>query len=320
MRRLFSSGVLTVALAVMAHAQPVKDQLAAANAALQAGDADRVMTMLDSLPASAEVLGLKCRVQFVLEHWDAAVEVCQQAVNLDQQNSDDHLWLGRALGEKADRASFMSAYSLAKHLRDEFETAVRLNPRNAEAMADLGEFYASAPSVVGGGTEKAEALLPQLDQVDPVRGQELRARIADEKKDYESGERYFKSAIAMSQHPALQWMTLASFYRRRQRWDDLDSAIQSGLKAAQRDRHSGLALFNGSDALIKAKRNPALAEKMLEDYLASSNLTEEAPAFVAHTRLARLKAQLGDKAGASRERSAALALAHDYKPAQELKF
>jgi hypothetical protein len=49
-------------------------------------------------------------------------------------------------------------------------------------------------------------------------------------------------------------------------------------------------------------------------------LTEEAPAFVAHTRLARLKAQLGDKAGASRERSAALALAHDYKPAQELKF
>jgi hypothetical protein len=39
-----------------------------------------------------------------------------------------------------------------------------------------------------------------------------------------------------------------------------------------------------------------------------------------HTRLAQLKAQLGDKASASRERTAALALAHDYKPAQNLKF
>ena len=52
---------------------------------------------------------------------------------------------------------------------------------------------------------------------------------------------------------------------------------------------------------------------MLEDYLAGSSKTEEAPAFVAHIRLARLKDQLRDAAGASRERAAALALANNYK-------
>jgi len=36
--------------------------------------------------------------------------------------------------------------------------------------------------------------------------------------------------------------------------------------------------------------------------------------------LARVLAQLGDKAGAAQQRAAALALAHDYKPALELKF
>jgi hypothetical protein len=41
---------------------------------------------------------------------------------------------------------------------------------------------------------------------------------------------------------------------------------------------------------------------------------------VAHTRLARLMAQQGDMAGARRERAAALELAHDYRPAQELKY
>jgi hypothetical protein len=59
---------------------------------------------------------------------------------------------------------------------------------------------------------------------------------------------------------------------------------------------------------------------MLQMYLASQGQTEEAPAFVAHVYLARLEKQMGDTAGAKNERSAALALANEYKPAQELKF
>jgi hypothetical protein len=56
---------------------------------------------------------------------------------------------------------------------------------------------------------------------------------------------------------------------------------------------------------------------MLNDYLASPDKTEEAPAFVAHLRLARVESQLGDTAGAARDRAAALALAHEYKSAKE---
>ena len=70
--------------------------------------------------------------------------------------------------------------------------------------------------------------------------------------------------------------------------------------------------------LIHTNRDAARAAKMLEEYLAGSTKSEEAPAFVAHTWLARLKGLSGDKAAASRERAAALALAHDYKPALDL--
>ena len=72
--------------------------------------------------------------------------------------------------------------------------------------------------------------------------------------------------------------------------------------------------------LIAASRDLPLAAKMLEDYLASPAKTEEAPAFVAHTRLARLKERLGDQAAATREQAAALALAREYRPAQDLKL
>ena len=57
----------------------------------------------------------------------------------------------------------------------------------------------------------------------------------------------------------------------------------------------------------------------LKTTLASSAKTEEAPAFVAHDRLAQLDERLGNATAASRERAAAVALAHEYKPAEEAR-
>ncbi len=312
-------GLLAVALGVCLRAMG-DDALAKANAELQAGNADEATRLLNSLPASAETHNLKCRVQFSLEHFDAAASECEQAVNASSGNSDFHLWLGRALGEKAEHASFMSAFSLAKKVCAEFETAVKLDERNAPALADLGEFYVSAPGIVGGGIDKAARVATQLDTVDQARAHELRGRIAEAQKDYGAAERELKQAVSVSQHPAFQWMTLASYYRRREQWAALDTAIDSGTKAAQHDRRSGVALFNGASVLSKANRNLTLAAKMLGDYLSGASLTEEAPAFVAYTRLARIRNQLGDKTGAEDARNKALALAHDYKPARDLKL
>ncbi|MGA2673900.1 MAG: hypothetical protein ABSE99_11800 [Terracidiphilus sp.] len=322
-----AAGLLAAAAACSASAQAPRPQLAQAlaqsNLALQDGEADKALALLNSLPLSgvglAETHNLQCRVRLTLEQWDAAARECQQAVNLDGQNSSDHLWLGRALGEKADRASFLSAYSLAKRVRAEFEEAVRLNPRSTEALADLGEFYEDAPGVVGGGSDKAKAVAAQLDKLDAARAHELRGGIAEQDKDFGTAEREYKQAIASGPHPGFQWMTLANFYRRHERWVEMDSAVHSGISAVERDKRAAVALYDGASVLAKANREPALAAKMLEDYLAGPVKTEEAPAFVAHTRLARLMEQLGDAAGAQRERAAALALAHEYRPAQESK-
>jgi tetratricopeptide (TPR) repeat protein len=256
----------------------------------------------------------------MLHHWDAAVEDCQRAVQLDRKNARYHLWLARAYGEKADHASFLSAYSLGKMAREEFEQAARLDPRDADALADLGDFYQQAPGIVGGGVDKAEQVAQQLDSVDAARAHQLRARIAEGRSDYGTAEREFKAAITVSAHPALHWTTLASFFRRRQRWQDLDLAIHNAFTAASRDKHATIAFYDGAGVLTEAKRDPILAAKLLVAYLASDTRTEEGPSFEAHLRLAWLMHQLGDQPTAQRERATALALAHDYKPALEAKF
>jgi tetratricopeptide (TPR) repeat protein len=320
--KLFVGLVLMAVMAFSLPARGERGQFAQANAALQAGEADRALGLLNALAqpgGPAEAYNLRCRVRFTLEQWNQAVSDCEKAVRLAGQNSDNHMWLARALGEKARHASFISAYSLAKRVRTEFEEAVRLNPRNVEALADLGEFYYSAPGAVGGGMDKAQGVAAQLDRIDPVRAHEMRANIAVERKDYGTAEREFKQAIAKSAHPASQWMTLAGFYRHQKRWTEMESAVHSGQYAAQRDRSAGVALCDGALLLRETKRDPARAVAMLETYLASSTKTEKAPAFVVHIWLAQLKMQLGDTAAASRERAAALSLAHEYKPAQDLK-
>jgi tetratricopeptide (TPR) repeat protein len=309
---------LAVSVAAGASAQAPDTNLAQANALLQAGEADKAMAVLEPAveqnDGDAEAHNLECRVWLSVGRTDAAVKECEKAVSLDPRNSNEHLWLGRALGDKADHAPFMSAYSLAKRVRSEFEEAVRLDPRNVEALASLGEFYCEAPGVVGGGLDKAEALVLQLDKVDAAQAHELRARIAEQRKDYDEAEHELRQSIAVGAHPADQWMELASFYRRRERWNEMVAAVRSGANAAQRDKHSAVALYDGAGTLAAANRELPLAAKLLEDYLASPNKTEEAPAFAAYARLARVKEQLGDRDAANQDRAAAAALAHDYKP------
>ena len=320
--RMLAVLALAAWLSAMAHTQ--NSALDDVNAALQAGEADRALSMLAGLQppeaGSAEAHNLRCRVYFTLEQWEPAAHECEQAVRLGGQNSNYHMWLGRALGEWAGRASFITAYNLAKRARSEFEQAVAIDPRNAEALADLGEFYSSAPGIVGGGMDKAQGVVEKLEKVDMARAHELRARIAVANKDYATAEQEFRKAIAASAHPAFQWMTYASFLRSRQRWSDMEAAVSSGKAAAERDHHAGVALYNGATVLVRAGRNYDMAAKLLDAYLAGPVKTEEAPVFVAHVLRARVAAKLGDLATAKRERDAALALASQYKPAHDLKF
>ena len=294
--------------------------LTEANADLQAGKADQAAELLNAaLKAdsnNAEANNLLCRVQYSVEQYNEAVDSCQKAVSASPNAAAYHHWLGRALGQKASKSSFLSAFALAKKTREEFEISVKLDPKNADALADLGEFYEEAPGQVGGGIDKAQQIATRLDAIDSARAHNLRGEIAVKQKDLITAENEFKAAIN-APHPAVAWMELASFYRRQERWDDMAAAINSGAAAAAKDPKSAIALSNGAGVLIHAKREPQLAVKLLTSYLASPNKTEDAPAFVDLVRRARLLEKSGDSAGAARDQAAAAALARDYKPPQE---
>ena len=156
-------------------------------------------------------------------------------------------------------------------------------------------FDVQAPGIVGGGLDKAEQIAAQLEKIDPARAHQSAGRIARSRKDYATAESEFKAGRCRGRTSCHSvGPMLANFYRHRQRWNEMEAAVRRRAGTAARDRLASVALYNGAGVLIEANRDPALAAKMLEDYLAGNSKTDEAPAFVAYTRLgSSLEQQLG---------------------------
>jgi TolA-binding protein len=75
-------------------------------------------------------------------------------------------------------------------------------------------------------------------------------------------------------------------------------------------------LFESAQMLYRAERNYPLAIELLQRYL-STGPVEAAPAFKAHYLLGMLLEKQGDKAGASEQYRASLAMARNFGLAQQ---
>jgi len=276
-------------------------------------DAVRVLQQQVSLhPADAESFNLLCRAYFMADAWDPALEACQRAASLAPQSSMYQLWLGRVYGEKADHSSIFSAPGLAKQARSAFERAVQLDPGNWEARADLGEFYAEAPGIVGGGKDKARAQADALMRINPAMGHWVLARVAEKDKQADVAEGEYRAEIAASHSGARAWLDLAGFLRHEKRYEEMKQALRT-LNSSLLDRPE--ALLHAAQQLFRSELDLPFAVGLLERYLKAP--VEDGPAFKAHDLLGQIYEKQGDRRAAADEFRAALALAHSYTRAQE---
>jgi tetratricopeptide (TPR) repeat protein len=300
--------LVLLAAAGVSRADSAQDMLAA-------GRVDEAIVELSGHPSSrdAESSNLLCRAYYALEDWDHAESSCRKAVSLDPENGTFHLWLGRVYGEKADRANFLTAAGLAGKVRSEFERAVQLNPKDVDARLDLAEFYLEAPSIVGGGEQKAREQARQIATLNPAREHWVYARIAEKRKDRATAEREYHQYIDLSKGNAESWLNLALFLRRQNRLDEMEQAI---VKLSQSPKSMPDVLVEAAEMLYRSGRNYSFATELLRRYL-SSGPVEAAPAFKARYLLGLLLEKQGDRVGAAEEYRASLSLARNFGVAQQ---
>ncbi len=154
---------------------------------IASGSVDEVIRTLSGRTDPAS-LNLLSRAYYAIEQWDNAVTNGEKAVAQSPENSMYHLWLGREYGQKASSVNPLSAASLAKKTKNEFEQAVKLDPGNVQARADISEYYTDAPSIMGGGLDKARDQAAQVAKYDEATSHWILALIAEKEKNYPEAE------------------------------------------------------------------------------------------------------------------------------------
>ena len=312
--RSISMAIITAAIALPCFAA----DHATAERALMQGRIDEAVTQLHQLTAANPKDGaahlLLCRAFYAEGSIDSAVTECESALNSGLANdSPAQDWMGRTYGRKADHAGPLTGLSLAHKVKAAFETAVQLDPANPAAVNDLSEYYIGAPSIVGGGLDKAAALATRIEGHLPQSAHRMRAMAAEKRKDYATAEREFRAAVAVANRPDA-WTDLGDYFARRQQPEPSIAALRKALEA---DTAKDATLLDIALVLESLHREPQLAERVLREYLASNAKTDAAPAFKAHYQLGKLLAAAGNKAAAKSEYESALALAANFAPARK---
>jgi tetratricopeptide (TPR) repeat protein len=198
----------------------------------------------------------------------------ESAAGAEPRNSVYQLWLGRVYGRRAESAFAFSAMSWATKSRTSLEKAVELDVNDWEAVDDLFDFYLQAPSLVGGGLERAQKLTVIIARRDPAEAAYDEARIAEARKQYDAAERHLKRAVALAPHQPGRYLALAKFCAQHGRYEESDRFFSEAERVAP---DAPRVYFVEASTYIKNNRNVGTAKVLLKKYLSAANLTPDDP-------------------------------------------
>ena len=187
-----------------------------AEALIEAGHWKRARAIVEprvaANPRDAQAVWLLSRIKLAFGDLDGALVPAQQAVALEDGNSDYHLQLAEVYGEMAARASMFAAAGLAHKFKGELDASLARNPKNLDALDALMQYSYQAPGLMGGDKGKARSIADQLVQLSPVRGYFAQAELAQEAKDEAKVEESFRQAVKADPKNYEAQTALAGFY------------------------------------------------------------------------------------------------------------
>jgi len=245
------------------------------------------ITVLKSSPEarSADALFLLGRSHYQLGDYRKAAEALEKAAAARPGDSHIRLWLGRAYGRRAETSNLFVAPSYASKARQAFEKSVALDPSNKEALNDLFSYYLEAPGFLGGGFEKAQALVERIRVLDPAEAEYALAQIAEKKQWFDRAEAHLKRAVELAPRQVGRVIDLSRFFARRGRVTDAERTLEQAEQIAP---GSPKVLFARAEFYVQTRRNPEEARRLIEQYMQSPLTPDDPPREEARKLLDRL--------------------------------
>jgi tetratricopeptide (TPR) repeat protein len=293
--------------------------LDAAKRAYEKGDYNKAIEILKGAagkePDNGEIPLLLTKSYLESKQYDNAVRSGEKTVAIDPKNSAYHQWLGEAYGGKADHASLLTAYSWARKTQKEFATAVQLDERNFDAAQDLIEYDCTAPSMVGGGEDKAQQLIQKLMRLDAAEGHFGAGVCKAVKKDFSGADVEYAKALESKPKTADRVYEIGDYFLQRGQGERVLGVAAAGEALAPKDPRG--KYYRAAGWILRSEKYSD-AGILLREYLGAGPMRSTYPRpWDAHYWLGRLYAAQKNVAGAKSEYQEALKLNPKYKKAQE---
>lgn len=203
--------------------------------------------------------------------------------------ADYHYWYGNALGRLAQESSMFRQGIMAPKIKNAYEKAVSIDPKNIDAHLSLIEFYTLAPGIMGGSWEKATETAEVIKGLDPAQGHSAMATVWLRQEEYEKAEKEYQQAIKYDNRYAF---TLGYFYQGQQAYDKAFDLFQ---QVYQEDTTMVGALYQIGRTSAFSGTNTELGIESLESYLTKELPPNMPSPSAAWMRMAMIYEKKGDE-------------------------
>lgn len=146
------------------------------------------------------------------KEFDKAENYLKQAIEINGNKAEYHTALGALYGQIAVDANPLKQAMLAPKIKNEFEIAAKLDPKNLEARWMLINYYIRAPKIMGGDIEKSKTIANQIMKINQSEGNCAWATIWRSENKNELAEKNYQAAINLSPDSVKYYFSLARFY------------------------------------------------------------------------------------------------------------
>ncbi len=293
-----------------------------------------------SMPATPQEQWLLSKTKAALGKLDEAMTLAEAALAADPNNAAYHVQVAAVSGRLAEKASFLKKLGYVRRAKQELDAAAALDTKNTEAQWGLMMYFYAAPPLVGGDKARAQQIGEQLATAVPDLGRYYQGRLAEELKDPEKAEAFYKqsagenpmlfdtiSALAMhyirtkADQPRAErwacqavhsdpvrgeaWALLARAYTMCGCWDKAVNVAKLAQEADPDNRASWFAL---AEAAVERGEQTEPAIAWMKKYLENPTEGNQPGEAVARMHLAQLLVKAGKQADALPELRAAVEL------------
>jgi len=213
---------------------------------------------------------------------DKAIKYARKAVKADKKSSRYHFMLANAYGMKASKGGLRAMYYGGK-FKQECELAVEYDPENIRAHLALLSFYMHAPSVMGGGMEKAKERAETIASLDVYQGHVARGAIAQWEGDNTAAESLYLAAASVDSQNVEGWSLLGQFYIDVARPAD---AVPMLERVRDLEPDDLVAVYQLARAHAESGDDLVAAEEGFKAYIAAEDRSLDPEVASAHWRLA----------------------------------